>query len=109
MLPAGATLLQRGLQHGNDGAELLPRGDFRHDAAVALMDAGLRGDDSGEDDPSVFHYGGACLVTRAFDTQDTHARLLNLYQSPADACWRAGSISRSAASMRAASSVRRRR
>ncbi len=69
-IPSHARLGEGGLQHGDNSLQLVARGDLWHDTAVLGVDARLRGDDVGVDDPPILDERDAGLVAGAFNRQD---------------------------------------
>ena len=65
---------------GDDGIDLLdmgPRGDLRHDAAVLLVQLGLRGHDGRQHLPAVGHDRRRRLIAARFDAENIDFFLLH--------------------------------
>ena len=64
--------------HGWNVADVLTRGELRHDAAPLAMNLGLGGDDVGSHSPGMFGRAlvvderGGRLVTRCLDAEEQH-------------------------------------
>ena len=65
-------LRQRRLDHRQHRREVLARRHLRHDAAVAVVQRGLRCDHVGEQPVPVLDDGGRGLVAGRFDPEDLH-------------------------------------
>jgi hypothetical protein len=63
-------LLQRLPDHRRDQLEMPPRRDFRHDAAEARVQVGLRGDDVGADRTVLGDQRCRRLVARRLEAED---------------------------------------
>ena len=64
------SLGQRLAHDGHDGAQMLPRGQFRHDTAVGLVGGDLRGDNIRDQLLARAHHGRRGLVAGTFDAED---------------------------------------
>jgi hypothetical protein len=73
-----AALLERAFDDAADVADVLTRGELRHDAAPLAMNLGLGGDDVGSHSPGMFGRAlvvderGGRLVTRCLDAEEQH-------------------------------------
>ncbi len=64
---------QGGVRDGQEILEMFAGGEFRHHAAVFLMQFDLRGNHVGQDDP-VAHHGGAGFIAGSFEREEGHGR-----------------------------------
>ena len=55
---------------GDDGAEMLARGQFRYDAAVGFVSGELRGDYVRDELLAGAHHGGCGFIAGTFDAED---------------------------------------
>ncbi len=70
-LDARPIRMRRGLaQEQRQIREMLPRGEFRHDAAVSTMQVDLAGDPFADQSAGRIEEGHGALVTRTFDGED---------------------------------------
>ena len=65
---------------GHDGAQMLARSQFRHDAAVGLVSRDLRGHDVGDELLARAHHGGCGLVAGTLDAEDVGVRHMRRFQ-----------------------------
>ena len=70
LLPAGARVLQRALDHGHQRPQVRPRGNLRHDPAVGGVQRVLRTNDVREHQRAAGDDRGGGLITGGLDRQD---------------------------------------
>ena len=76
MQPMSASLIwastQRLIQHWQQPLQVGPRRHFRHDAAEASVQIGLRGDHAGADAQLLREHGHGGFITGSFDAEKVH-------------------------------------
>ena len=79
IVPGGPCVGQRAIDDAADVADVLARGELRHDAAPLAVDGHLRGDHVRANRPrlrrvaGLFDDRGRCFVAGGFDAEDLHA------------------------------------
>ncbi len=74
----GARCLKGFANDQDDGADVLPAGEFWHDATIFLVDIKLRRYAGGQDLYAIFHDGGGCFVAGRFNAEDSQTSSLTV-------------------------------
>jgi hypothetical protein len=73
---AALRLGEGGLDDGQHGLDVVARGDLRHDAAVAGVDGGLRGDNVGQQAAAVGDDADGGLIAGGLDAEGEHGGIV---------------------------------
>ena len=75
--------LRQSLAHyGHDGAQMLSRSEFRHNAAIRLVGRDLRGDDIRDQLLAGPHYGSRGFVAGTLDAEDVGVGHVSIVLEP---------------------------
>ena len=77
VVQAGGGAVQGFADDGNDGAQVLARGEFGDHAAILPVHGDLRGHDAGKHGVAAGHDGGGGFIAGGFDAENAHYSYLS--------------------------------